>query len=62
MTVVLGLRPASQYQVSVNAKSKNGDGPAVQAMFWTEIGTPEKPESPTISMISLENHSLAEEN
>ena len=30
MTVVLGLRPASKYQVSVSAKSKNGNGPPVQ--------------------------------
>ena len=48
MTVILGLRPASKYQVSVSAKSKNGEGPPVQAMFWTEIGTPEKPEPPTL--------------
>ena len=53
MTVVLGLRPASKYQVSVSAKSKNGNGPAVQALFWTEIGVPEKPEPP---MLIQHNH------
>ena len=48
MTTILGLKPASKYNVSVQASSKHGLGQAVSKLFWTEIGKPQAPEAPTL--------------
>lgn len=48
MTTILGLRPASRYNVSVSAASKNGKGKPTSALFWTEISDPVSPEAPEL--------------
>ena len=56
MTVVLGLRPGSKYNVSVSAASTSGPGPGVSQFFWTQIGDPEEPEAPVIVSHGPDNH------
>ena len=56
MTVILGLKPGSKYNVTVKAASKEGPGKAVQAFFWTQIGAPVAPDPPVLVQHSHDHH------
>ena len=56
MTTILGLKPASKYNVTVRADSKDGPGEAVQAFFWTEISDPVEPQPPKLIQHDHDHH------
>ena len=48
MTVILGLRPGSTYNVTVSAGSVHGKGASASARFSTLIGKPDYPKAPIL--------------
>ncbi|CAG0888523.1 unnamed protein product [Darwinula stevensoni] len=45
---LVGVRPGTQYNVSVAASNKAGEGPPTSKLFWSKLGDPPIPHTPEL--------------